>query len=135
MPAPATIEDFLDVVRKSNQVDAGRLESYLEQHKGESSWPSEPKKLAQQLIRDGVLTTFQAEQFLQGKYKGFTLGGYRILERLGAGGARTGDPGRHEGHKGRGGPQGAAPPPPRQPPPAGGGPPPGPPPPPPGHPP
>src|SRR5262249_28090512 len=40
-------------------------------------------------IRDGVLTTFQAEQFLQGKYRGFTLGGYRLIERLGAGGTGT----------------------------------------------
>src|SRR5207302_1939132 len=32
------------------------------------------------------LTCFQAEQLLQGRWRGFTLGKYRILERLGAGG-------------------------------------------------
>lgn len=89
MPAPSTIEDFLEVVRKSNQVDPGRLEAYLEQHRKGDTLPPEPKKFAALLVREGLLTNFQAEQFLQGKYRGFNLGGYRILERLGSGGTGT----------------------------------------------
>jgi serine/threonine protein kinase len=88
MPAPATIQEFLDVVRRSKQVNDERLEQYLQQ-RPEESLPPKPRKFAVEMIRDGLLTTFQAEQFLQGKYKGFSLGGYRILERLGAGGAGT----------------------------------------------
>src|SRR5262245_9789116 len=89
MPAPATIDDFLEVVRKSNQVDPGRLEAYLHQHRKGDTLPPDPKKFAALLVREGILTNFQAEQFLQGRYKGFQLGGYRILERLGAGGTGT----------------------------------------------
>ncbi len=37
-------------------------------------------------MRDGLLTTFQAEQFLQGKWRRFTIGKYKVLERLGSGG-------------------------------------------------
>jgi serine/threonine protein kinase len=37
------------------------------------------------MVRDGLLTYFQAEQFLMGKWKRFTIGEYRVLERLGAG--------------------------------------------------
>src|SRR5205807_10310474 len=37
------------------------------------------------LVRDGVLTRFQAEQFLQGKWRRFTIGEYKVLERLGSG--------------------------------------------------
>ncbi|MFO0927532.1 MAG: serine/threonine-protein kinase [Gemmataceae bacterium] len=86
MPAPATIEDFLEVVRKSHQVDADRLDAYLVQQRQVTSLPPDPKKLAAQMVRAGLLTTFQAEQFLQGRYKGFHIGGYRLIERLGAGG-------------------------------------------------
>lgn len=89
MPAPATIDDFLDVMRKSNQIDTGRLEAYLNQHRRSDTLPPEPKKLAALLIREGLLTSFQAEQFLQGRYKGFLLGGYRLIERIGSGGMGT----------------------------------------------
>ena len=37
-------------------------------------------------MRDGILTHFQAEQFLQGKWHGFVIGKYKVLERLGWGG-------------------------------------------------
>jgi serine/threonine protein kinase len=86
MPAVATVSDFLQVARKSNQIDNARLDEFLGAH---PSLPSEPRKLAQVLIRQGLITTFQAEQFLQGKYKGFRIGHYRVIERLGAGGAGT----------------------------------------------
>jgi serine/threonine protein kinase len=86
MPAPATITDFLDVVRKSQQVDASRLDAFLRRP---DALPGEPRALAALLVRAGVLTAFQAEQFLLGKHRGFTLGGYRILERLGSGGSGT----------------------------------------------
>jgi len=36
-------------------------------------------------VRDGILTLFQAEQLLLGKWKGFTIGNYNLLERLGCG--------------------------------------------------
>src|SRR5262245_41955343 len=88
MPAPSTIDDFLALARKSKQLDNQRLDDYLSVSR-DTPLPSEPRKFAQQLIRDGMLTIFQAEQFLQGKYKGFMLGGYRILERIGTGGTGT----------------------------------------------
>src|SRR5437879_9350094 len=47
---------------------------------------AEPGKLAGILVRDGILTHFQAEQFLLGKWRRFTIGKYKVLERLGAGG-------------------------------------------------
>jgi serine/threonine protein kinase/WD40 repeat protein len=89
MPAPATIDDFLDLVRKSNQVDTSRLDAYLAQRRQDDTLPPDPTKFAALLVREGLLTNFQAEQLLQGRYKGFNLGGYRIIERLGAGGTGT----------------------------------------------
>src|SRR5437879_5422153 len=47
---------------------------------------AEPGKLAGILVRDGIITHFQAEQFLLGKWRRFTIGKYKVLERLGSGG-------------------------------------------------
>src|SRR5437868_9731865 len=38
------------------------------------------------MVGDGLLTQFQAEQFLLGKWRRFTIGKYKVLEKLGAGG-------------------------------------------------
>ena len=87
MAVPASTDDFLDLVRKSELVESSRLDHYVDAHAGAEKLPVEPKKLARQLIKDGLLTKFQAEQLLLGKYKPFTINGkYRILERIGVGG-------------------------------------------------
>jgi eukaryotic-like serine/threonine-protein kinase len=87
MPAPATVDEFLDLIRKSGVVEDNRLASYLEKFKsGSSTIPTDTSKLAGLMVRDGLLTYFQAEQFLQGKWKRFTIGKYKVLERLGVGG-------------------------------------------------
>src|SRR5215813_3240930 len=86
MPAPNSIDEFLDVVRKSGVVDEKRLQSQLDKLRAAGQLPTEPTKLAGLLVRDGVLTHFQAEQFLQGKWRRFTIGKYKVLERLGQGG-------------------------------------------------
>src|SRR5207253_4710479 len=63
-----------------------RLTSYLQQLQSKSGIPTDVSKFAGLLVRDGLLTFFQAEQFLLGKWKRFTIGKYKVLERLGAGG-------------------------------------------------
>jgi serine/threonine protein kinase len=86
MPAPTTTEEFLDLIRKSGVLDEKRLMGHLERLRGQGLLSPDPNRLATQMVRDGVLTHFQAEQFLQGKWKRFTIGKYKVLERLGAGG-------------------------------------------------
>src|SRR5205085_12681572 len=81
-----TIEEFLDLVRKSGVLDEKRLDAHVEKLRGEGALPAEPTQLAGVLVRDGLLTHFQAEQFLMGKWRRFTIGKYKVLERLGAGG-------------------------------------------------
>jgi serine/threonine protein kinase len=86
MAAPANSTEFLDLVRKSGVADEKRLDAHLQRLRSASGIPAEAGKLAGLLVRDGLLTHFQAEQILQGKWKRFTLGKYKVLERLGSGG-------------------------------------------------
>jgi tRNA A-37 threonylcarbamoyl transferase component Bud32 len=86
MPAPATADEFLDLIQKSGLVDDAKLRAGTDKLRGSGEFTPEPTRLAQLLVRDGLLTFFQAEQLLQGKYKRFSLGKYKVLERLGSGG-------------------------------------------------
>ena len=88
MAAPTTSNEFLDVLRKSELLPPPRLEEFLQQVHAKTSKPT-PRDLAGLLVSSGFVTQFQAEQFLQGKWKGFTIGKYRVLERIGAGGMGT----------------------------------------------
>jgi serine/threonine protein kinase len=89
MPAPTTSDEFLDLVRRSQVVDEARLTAHLDRLRAAGELPAVPPSLATQLVRAGVLTVFQAEQFLQGKWRRFTIGKYKVLERIGSGGMGT----------------------------------------------
>jgi serine/threonine protein kinase len=87
MPAPTKTEEFLDLVRKSGLVNTDQIDKVQSQVNGNDE--AAPKKLAGLFINAGLLTQFQAEQFLLGKWRGFTIGKYKVLERLGFGGTGT----------------------------------------------
>src|ERR1700722_7865281 len=86
MPAPASSDELLDLVRKSGVLEDKRLDAHLQKLREAGALPTEPAKLAAALVRDGLLTNFQCEQLLQGKWRRFTIGKYKVLERLGSGG-------------------------------------------------
>src|SRR5260370_8890038 len=86
MPAPRTIDQVLDVVKKSGVLDESRLETRAGQLLKSPAPPHDPPSLAGILVREGFLTRWQADQFLQGKCRGFQIGKYNILDRLGSGG-------------------------------------------------
>jgi eukaryotic-like serine/threonine-protein kinase len=86
MPAPSTVAELLELVQKSSVVEPTRLTAYIDQLRDRGALPTEPKPLAALMIRDALLTYFQADQMLQGKWRGFFIGKYKILEKLGSGG-------------------------------------------------
>src|SRR5438067_4355603 len=86
MPAPTSNDELLDLVRRSGVLEEKRLEAHLEKLRESDDLPAEPAKLAAVLVRDGLLTNFQSEQLMQGKWRRFAIGKYKVLERLGSGG-------------------------------------------------
>ena len=80
MPAPASADELVALMRQSGIVEATRLTAGLPE------LPTDPMEAARVLVRDGWLTYFHAEQLLKGKWRGFSIGKYQILERLGCGG-------------------------------------------------
>src|SRR5229473_6322324 len=86
MPVPETSDAFLELLTKSGVADPEQLAASLQPLRVASALPADPKALADSLVEKGVLTHFQAEQLLKGRWRGFTLGRYQILERIGSGG-------------------------------------------------
>src|SRR5262249_8391540 len=69
------------LVRESRIIEPKRLDDYLERL-GPAALPQRAEELADQLLQDGLLTTFQAEQLLLGKWHGLMIGRYKVLDRL-----------------------------------------------------
>jgi serine/threonine protein kinase len=86
MPAPTTTEDFLDLLRQSELVDDAMLTKRLGQINARTVWSDSPEQLANELVRQGILTSFHTANLLQGRWRGFYVDKYRLLEVIGAGG-------------------------------------------------
>ena len=85
MLTPATTPDLIERIRKSGLVPPAELQGFLA---GPRAVTHEPNvaRLLERLVEAHLLTRFQADRLGAGKYKGFVLGSYTILDRLGAGG-------------------------------------------------
>ena len=86
MTIPSSSAELLDLVRRSDLVEPSRLDAFLEQAQQNTPLPSEPRQIASLLIKEKVLTGFQALQLLKGRWRGFIMGKYRILDLIGSGG-------------------------------------------------
>jgi eukaryotic-like serine/threonine-protein kinase len=86
MPAPASADELIELVRKSGVLEEARLNTFVEKMRAAGGLPAESKQLADLMVREGLLTFFQCEQLMLGKWRRFHIGKYKVLERLGAGG-------------------------------------------------
>src|SRR5689334_12020591 len=79
---PPDRQTFLANIRQSGLLDADQLAVAAEILPPDAR----ARSLARALVRQGLLTRFQAERLLAGRNTGFVLGQYCILDELGRGG-------------------------------------------------
>src|SRR5271155_1178483 len=76
--------DLLSVIRGSGVLgerQLGDIKSKIIQ----GDYPLDSVDLAERLVRDKVITSFQAKRFLSNKSQGLIVGRYIILDRIGSG--------------------------------------------------
>ena len=83
---PLATEDFVTLVERSGLLTKDRFDAYLSQLGAQGGAPEDPTILAQLMVEEGLLSQFQAKQLLTGKWRGFFLGKYKVLNPLESGG-------------------------------------------------
>jgi serine/threonine protein kinase len=78
-------DTFLKNVRRSGLIDQARLEAVLRKVPRDKRASAE--YLSQVLVRQGLLSRFQAHKVMQGAVLGLVLGNYQVLAPLGKGGS------------------------------------------------
>lgn len=90
MRALKTADEMYDISVASELVDASRMAAIREGHRKTGCVPADAMECAQLLVCEGILTQFQAQLLMQGKWKNFFLGSkYKVMDQLGAGGMGT----------------------------------------------
>ncbi len=84
MATPTSTSDFLILLRSSKLLAEDSLDRYLISLENLDSMTA--IKLARKMLQDGLLTSFQADHLLKGRYKNFFIGKYKVLRPLGSGG-------------------------------------------------
>lgn len=87
MAVVTTIDNFLDVVRKSKLLDDEKFTQFIEELSTIEPPLERPEQIAQRLYHEGLLSYFQSKQLLQGRWRRFIIGQkYRLIELIGQGG-------------------------------------------------
>ena len=85
MPPPATLDELVDLVKQSRAADDSAVERFRTDHRPIDTWT--PEAAAEAMVRDGLLTQYQAQRILRGEPGGLWVGEwYRVLCQVGGGG-------------------------------------------------
>ncbi len=85
-----TAKSFLNILNQSGIVASDQLRPSLAELKSKSGGkPIKLNQLTQHLIDAGLITQWHCQKLLNGRYKGFFLGKYKLLQHLGTGGMST----------------------------------------------
>lgn len=77
-------EWFVWDLRRSGLIDRGQLDQVVGEYL-KNAPRAEPPALAEYLVSQNILSTFQAERVLQGKTQGLVLGPYVLVDSIGSG--------------------------------------------------
>jgi eukaryotic-like serine/threonine-protein kinase len=84
---PKCIESFVKLAVRAGLIDAGDAEHLLVVlGQPDSDQRMELRELADRFVSAGILTGWQRRNLLRGRWRGFFLGDYKLLEPLGSGG-------------------------------------------------
>ena len=84
MQVPVAAQNFLELLEKSELLTASQINKIRDKLKIPDT--ATARDTARLLVKARVLTPFQAERLLEGRYRGLVIDGYRIREVLGFGG-------------------------------------------------
>lgn len=81
-------ETFIDLLRRSGLVEKDRLHAALSELKDQvgAEALADTELVVNRLVQAGLITRWQADKLLEGRYKGFFLGRHKLLDHLGTGG-------------------------------------------------
>ncbi len=83
-----SLDKFVALVSRSTLLDEERLTAAVDDWKRQASLRQldDARHCAEHLVREGLLTQWQADKLLDGRHRGFFLGKYKLLDHLGSGG-------------------------------------------------
>jgi serine/threonine-protein kinase len=84
----ATTTKLLELIKRSGLIENEQFDSFLEQATAKlgGQLPDIPEQVARLFVDADLLTPWQTDKLLAGKYKGFRLGKYKLLGEVGKGG-------------------------------------------------
>jgi serine/threonine-protein kinase len=80
----ASTGELLEAIREAGLLDDAQ---FADMEQTSDAHSAEPREIARALLKAGWLTAFQLNQLLQGRGGRLVIGPYRLLERIGEGGA------------------------------------------------
>ena len=83
-PLQAVPLDLLPIIRRSGVLGERQFDE-LRAKVLSGEYPIDSAALAERLVQEKILTTYQAQRFLNNKSHGLSVGRYVILDRLGSG--------------------------------------------------
>ena len=86
--AKVTVAEFVDLIQKSQVVRREDLRAAIKRlrHQNDGKVPTDLDFVIQEFVSSKLLTQWQCEKLKDGKFRGFFLGKYKLLELLGSGG-------------------------------------------------